>query len=589
MHHKLSDILATFLVILAPLILTMSGCQSTPGSFNSPKDIQSQDPAMLIAAANQSKSPSRAALLRLEAAEQFLAQGDDTSAANTLATLAFENLNTDDTYRARRLQAEIAIAQGDALTASQILSTLPLSGANDYILIAQACAASNDHTCAADGWIQASIALGMDSPELPANIHDQIWTHLNRARSGPQVFSHRYHHAWWSLQQKIRQAGSITNQLSAWQNWQAKNPSHPARLRPPAALTQLEHYRPPNIAVMLPLSGNLATAGEAVRDGIVAAFLEEQASDSTSISTDADSTQVHFYDTANRPISQVWEAVLAGNHDVAVGPLLKNNVQSFAKVSGYSVMPRLSLNYLQEGSKKEDNETSNGLYQLGIAIEDEARSLVTHMLLAGYERIMMIHSDSSWSLRARAAFLEQWPFPISTSSFADIKDLTAAVGDAMLTADSEARKTELQRILGTPLEFLPRARDDLEAIVALTTNVESQALVPALRFHFGDHLPIYATSQAARSGRKDNIAGFNMTELPALTNDRFTDLNNTFDIQTSNFAELYALGFDAFRVGTWLPLLSPDTQMSLPGASGYLWLDNNGVIRRELDLTTITR
>ena len=579
MHHKPLYILTIFIVIL-----TMSGCQSTPGTNTGSLRLDNLDPSELLEAANKTSSVNRAALLRLNAAEQYLAQGDAISAANILAALAPEDFTATDVYRLRRLQAEIALARGDSLTAAQILSTLPLESPEDYILIAEACAANNDHTCAADGWIQASLTLGMNSPDLPADIHDQIWSHLSRARSGPQVFSHRYHHAWWTLQQEIRQAGSITAQVSAWRTWQAKNPSHPARLQPPAALTQLEQYRPPNIAVMLPLSGNLAAAGEAVRDGIVAAYLEEQNSEASFSPNDMAKAKVHFYDTANQPIAEVWEDVLAGDHDVTVGPLIKDNVQRFADVSTFSELPRLSLNYLNEG-----NDNPSGIFQLGIAIEDEARSLVTHMLLAGYERVMMIHSDSSWSQRARDAFLEQWPFPISTSSFADIKDLTAAVGDAMLTAESEARKTELQRILGTQLEFLPRARDDLEAIVALTSNVESQALVPALRFHFGDHLPIYATSQAARSGRKDDLAGFNMTELPALTNDRFDALNRTFSIQTSNFAELYALGFDAFRVGTWLPLLSSETQMTLPGATGYLWLDTKGVIRRELDLTTVVR
>ncbi len=547
----------------------MSGCQSTSESSGISQRPSSQTPEALLAAA-ASASYTRAAELRLRAVEQYLERQEFDLAEAALIELNADNLDESAGARYARAYAQILINAGNFLEANTLLTRRPLESALDYQLVATACAGLNNHSCAADGWIQASLTLGYGAENLPPDIHDTIWRHLSAARSGPKVFSHRYHHAWWSLQQMIREAGSIPGQLQAWQQWQRQNPSHPARIKPPTALAQLQNYSPPRIAVMLPLSGNLSGAGRAVRDGFVGAYLADASTERA---------LVRFYDTGSKPIAQVWEAVLENDHDVAIGPLIKPNVQTFAELTMTAQLPRLSLNYLAL-----DDDNLGGLFQLGIAIEDEARSLVTHMLLAGHERVMIVHSQSPWSRRANTAFTEQWPFPITTSEFVDVKGLTEAVGSAMLTAESEDRKAELQRLLGTKLEFLPRARKDLDAIVALTTNVESQALVPALRFHFGEHLPVYATSQAVRLGKADALKSFKMTELPLLAASSFQPLNKAFSVAGSNFAELYALGYDAYRVGTWLPLLQTDSQLSIPGASGHLWLDGDGIFHRELDL-----
>ena len=554
------------------LILTLSACQSTAPVRVAQNDASLKNPADLMAAANTSAAP-RAARLRLAASESYIGQGRIDLATPILSAIADDLLNDNDRIRYTRAYATVLISAQDYNGATNVLTTRPLESWEDYSLIAQACAGLNQHGCAADGWIQASIELGLGASELPADVHDRIWRHLSAATSGPEIFSHRYHHAWWALQQAIREAGSITAQRAAWQSWQTRNPSHPATIRPPDALARLKSYRPPNMAVMLPLSGDLGDAGRAVRDGFIAAYLGEQS---------AERPSVRFYDTGAQDIGSVWRTIIAGDHDVAVGPLIKSNVEKFAQVSAAGELPRLSLNYLTN-----PNDNPSGLLQLGIAIEDEARSLVTQLLLAGHQRVMVLHSEAAWSQRAAAAFTAQWPFPVTASTFQNIKGLTEAVGAAMLTSESESRKSEIQRLFGEQMEFLPRARKDLDAIVTLTSNVESQALVPALRFHFGDHLPVYATSQASRQGKVEALRGFHMTELPLLAEEGFGPLNAAFRIAQSNFTELYALGHDAYRVGTWLPLIEAETQISIPGASGFLWLDGKGTFKRELDLIVL--
>lgn len=529
-----------------------------------------------------SKNPVEAAIYRIQAAEAFAYQETYSLVIDALAPVNLALLTSQDADQARRLRAEAWLNLGDVQAAEAALSGLSNWQPQDQLILAEICENLSNFRCAADGYIQASIALGLDAPELPADIHDRIWQMLSRAQSAPGAFTHRYHHGWWLLQQSIRDAGSITGQMQAWQAWQNRYPSHPANLRPPQALAQLSSYQLPKIAFLLPLSGQFGSAGQAVRDGLIAAYLAD---------TGRSKPTIRFYDTGAKSAAQLYEDALAGGADVLVGPLLRDEVAEFAQATANSQIPRLVLNYLTPpGTPMRISDSTTPLFQLGIAIEDEAETLVNHILLSGYENTLVIHSNERWARRALNAYIDSWPHEMSQASFTDIQNLTSSVGEAMQVAASESRRTSIANVLGKPLEFLPRARGDLDAIVAFTNQVEAQALVPALRFHFADDLPVFATSQTARGDKYSVLDGFELTEMPLFTtpNEAQRSLIDAYALQSNPLAELFALGFDAFRVATWLPLLDVQSQIALPGASGNLWLEPGGRFRRDLTLNRIS-
>ena len=535
-----------------------------------------------MARAMASKNPAQAAIYRIQAAEAFAYQDTYSRVIDALTPINLSLLNNQDADQARRLRAEAWLNLGDLQAAEAALSGLSNWQPEDQLILAEICKNLSNFRCAADGYIQASITLGLGAPELPADINDQIWQMLSRAQSAPGAFTHRYHHGWWLLQQSIRDAGSITGQMQAWQAWQDRYPSHPANLQPPQALAQLSNYQLPKIAFLLPLSGQFGSAGQAVRDGLIAAYLGD---------TGRSKPTIRFYDTGAKPAAQLYEDALAGGADVLVGPLLRDEVAEFARATATSQIPRLVLNYLTPpGTPMRPSESTSPLFQLGIAIEDEAATLVNHILLSGFENTLVIHSNERWARRALNAYIESWPHEMSRAAFTDIQNLTSSVGEAMQVAASESRRTSIANVLGKPLEFLPRARGDLDAIVAFTNQVEAQALVPALRFHFADDLPVFATSQTARGDAYNVLDGFELTEMPmfANPNEAQSFLIEAYALQSNPLAELYALGFDAFRVATWLPLLNPQSQIALPGASGNLWLEPGGRFRRDLVLNRIS-
>ncbi|NOX50227.1 MAG: hypothetical protein GXP16_06775 [Gammaproteobacteria bacterium] len=554
----------------------MNGCQSTSNLSNRAPDIIGSDPAELLAAADLEPNSTRSHALRLAAANQYRTDAAWQYVLDALAPLRITRLTTPQANQTSRLRALAWQGLQDYGLAQEALAALSEWTAADYLLIANLCNAYKNYRCAADGFIQAALIAGFGSTQLPADIHDQTWAALSLAQSGPTIFSHRYHQAWWSLQQQLQAAQSVAVQKDLWAAWRERYPSHPANLSPPQALLKLADYAIPSVGLMLPLTGPYASAGVALRDGFIAAYLEAQVDKKPA---------VHIYDTGSTDIAQLWERVLVDNVDVVVGPLLKPNAERFAALSEHSNKPRLLLNYRKSEMPKPDPLTDHTLYQLGIAIEDEAQSLAQHVLLAGHERVLIVRSDANWSVRAATEYQKHWPYFSWAANFANIKTLTEAVGEAMQVSNSQQRHREIENFLGKKIEFQPRARKDLDAVVAFVSNTEARALVPALRFHYADKLPVYATSQTARGPASSVLKGFNITELPVFVshNTSLETLRHTFDLDNTPFSELYALGYDAYTVSTWLPILQAQSQFTLAAASGRLWLQKNGRFRRQLD------
>jgi outer membrane PBP1 activator LpoA protein len=481
------------------------------------------------------------------------------------------------------LSATLAIHRGDLEAAGRAMDSVPLENRRSTrgLNVSSAlCEAEGDFSCA----LEDRIAAAGDDPSY----NEQIWRLLHRslslARNGTLRRSsqpaHRHLDGWLALQQAVVVPFSLQASRRAISSWLAQHPEHPAALIPPASISTLldNEATPTHVALLLPLSGPLARAGESVRDGFIAASLTADASSWLTLSV---------YDAAAEPIATLYERMLADGADLIVGPLQKPAVSALRELN--PELPVLALNYLDE-----DSPPTSGFSQFGLAIEDEARTIARRLQRDGVTRALLFHNYDDWSLRARrtlsaSAAVEGSRLELTVQPFTDLRTITESVGTAMHVAGSQARRDELARLLGEELEFLPRAREDVDAVVALVDNTEANALVPALRFHFASDLPVYASSQTtrrARPGSLNELSGFHVSELPYfLAGDPvFATLALPFDLDKNPFASLIALGSDAFRI---TERLEPDGQLVLIGSTGLLRQQADGRINRELAWGTI--
>ncbi len=391
---------------------------------------------------------------------------------------------------------------------------------------------------------------------------------------------------WMELVYLVRSQGQREDFDLTLQDWRQRYPNHPAQLD---FLQQLQGQmhdiqgHPQQLALLLPLSGSLGKAGQAVRDGFLAAYL----------ATDKDSARpvLRVYDVGDGPHS-VWsqyqQAVLDGAQ-LVVGPLDKDSVDELAHAATLEV-PVLALNYSSE------NDFPPGLYQFGLAPEDEAREVARRAQRDGHRRALALVPGTEWGERVLSAFSEEWAllggvlleaqaYDPQRTDFAD------PIRGLLNLDDSDRRRRALADLLGQRLDAEPRRRQDAELVFLAAYTPQARQLKPQLRFHHASGLPVYATSHVsagpAQQTPDPDLNGIRFCEMPwlleedALWKDLRNDLARTWP-DAARYTRLHALGIDAYRVLPVLGQLGQGTFSRYNGVTGNLYLDAQQRIHREL-------
>lgn len=618
------------LVVLT--IVGLGGCQITPyeptvatGTPVTNPSAPDDPDELLRQAAISHGQPANA--LRLRAANALIEQHRLTQAQGLIGDLGSRPLDSSELFQLQALRIKLAIAQVAPAAARSLLpDLLPTNAAEDAQfneLRRQVLGMNSDPVAAANALI-AQTSPRSQGERVERN--SRIWNLLSRVPSTQvraiATTSSGTAQGWWELKAKMLDAFTVKDQRSILTRWRTTNATHPASQALPTALNavtttraQLDH-----LALLVPQSGRLAAAGKALRDGFVAAHLSAGDSD----------RRLTILDTTSAPLPTLVEQAQAAGADLLVGPLSKTAVEALNKTPRN--LPALVLNNLADNSPPSPN-----LLQLGLAVEDEAATIYRRLAAEGLGRIVVLHNEQAWSLRARDALLKaagaavtpsesaaidvSQPTPpavdpaaaslpppavereiptapplsfetlveiVGVGSTPNVKQLTKTVGQALLVAESQSRHARLQQQLGVTLEFEPRARRDVDAIVAFLDSSEARALRPALRFHYSSHIPVYTTSQALRRvSQKDlrDLRGFNISEIPwklypSSVREQLTQARD--GVSSGALAPLYALGVDAYRLADRMDILLQAPNQRLLGGTGELTLGYDGRVNRDL-------
>jgi outer membrane PBP1 activator LpoA protein len=392
---------------------------------------------------------------------------------------------------------------------------------------------------------------------------------------------------WLSLA-LIAKDASITltqtqQKILAWQNdW----PKHDANVMPPSGLMQLMALTlPEKIAVLIPLSGRLRSAGDSVRDGIIAAHLADK---------ENKNTELQFFDTnQNQDIAQLYQQAIASGASSVIGPLTKSNLEQLEKTVSIDIQT-LALNFT-------DNTLNNSnLSKLGLSANDDALLASKQALNAELDRALIIQSDKDWSVRAANAFVGNWQQHEASiairTTFTDNATMSNTIKNALNLQHSEERTKYLQNVLGEFVESDPYRRKDIDMVFIATNSQEARSLKPILAFHFAGDLPVYATSQinnGSNTQSKDmDLSGIYFGETPwAIAGDSTrlsSEINKHIGSGGSYSKNLYALGIDAYYVSQRMSLLSANNNYKLQGFTGALNRLNNGNIERQPSWASFT-
>lgn len=594
--------LARFAALLL-VALALGACQSTGGGYSSSSpenraerlasNGQHQDAAAAyVELANQAAGADRDRLFLL-AVEQWLDAGDAARAQN-----AFAGIEQPTVPQLRHLwssnSATLMLYQGDADGALQILEALsrePLTRKRRLRIDA----------LRADAWVQkqdparaVEIMTRRETMLLNrSDIEDNRW-HLWQALllSDPQ---HLRAAAELSIDENTRGwltlgtlATSTGQQGIGWLNgalhWRDTHKTHPAmdiinRLELPDELN-LDY--PKRIALLLPLSGSAARVGQAVQNGFMAAYF-------SSLQGYDEEQVIRIYDVNTEGGADAAYATAVGDGaEFVVGPLLRDNVISLANDTLVPV-PVLTLNYLPD-----EILAPPGLYQFALSPEDEARSAASRAVADGHVRGVALVPNNDWGRRILSSFTQE--FEALGGSLLDYRSYTPAnqdfsntIEDLMGLSGSVRRYQRLRANLGTPLQFDPRRRQDTDFILLAADAPAGRLLKSQLKFHYSGDIPAYSTSSIyAMDGRSNSdLNGIMFADTPwTISPQPWIEhlpavLDESFPSER-RLGRLHAMGYDAYQLIAALYTASSGYMPELDGATGNLYLDEDGRVRRRL-------
>ncbi|GAB3098233.1 penicillin-binding protein activator [Lysobacter terrae] len=314
--------------------------------------------------------------------------------------------------------------------------------------------------------------------------------------------------------------------------------------RPPA---DSDGYRPPvKLAVLLPLSGNLAGVAAPVRDGFLAGYYGETRR----------RPEVNFYDTSAGATAAYDRAVGEGN-DFVVGPLGRDEVGALFNRASLPV-PMLALNRGQAPA---------GNASFSLSPEDEGIAAAEFLIERGARRVLVVGPED----RAVAALRERLGerggtitdiVGEGTADFAPFAAKQGGVDAIFLAVKGGAARLLMPRLALAGLAGKPRVATS--QLLSGTGKAEEDRVLDGIAFPSeswttrGVHgLPSATTAAAMLPNAKG----------PA--------------------ARLFAFGYDAWLITAYLERLATSAE-AINGATGVLRIDGFGNVQRTPVWSTFT-
>jgi outer membrane PBP1 activator LpoA protein len=362
--------------------------------------------------------------------------------------------------------------------------------------------------------------------------------------------------------------------------WLRKFENHPLLLSQIVSFDFLRDATPPatfHITALLPLSGELANAGRAIRDGLLYAAVAHQKQFPI---------ELNIRDSVTLTSDALKEIAAGSQTEFIIGPLQREKIQELLLYD--PVVPVLALNRIED-----TQQPGLGLapvYSLSLAIEDDAETAVDY---AGTEyvhpRLLTLFTDTILGRRAAIAVENQLQRIGGTDAgqFAlDTKKPEVTISKALGVTDSLNRRRELSRMLNLALEHTPRTRQDVSTVVVQTDALGARQLRPLLDYYYLENTPVLFIG-AFRSDLGNMAEDFKRSRILATPWELGSTTRDTLiqrPLAQGPFGTLTAIGKDALDMTVRLGF---GEATDFAGETGYLRLGNRGLIERRLGTLNI--
>lgn len=525
------------------------------------------------------------AALRLTALRGFLLGQDTRSAARLFEDLRVSALSPRQARELRLLGAERLALEGAFDAALKVIDTETSRQGDLDLVLSHALV----RIAMGQGREALELLVSQDPQARNQGWHDVLWKALisippwqRQAGLGDSAASQdEAIQFWWRLTQQL-EAGSLREQQRLL--WKALDstdaPINEAHTPRPLKLLAKTPNSAIRVGLILPLSGPLRTFGDAFLEGFTTAWFAAGRASRVSFTVyDADDLN-----STSEYARLAWN-LIRDRVEIAIGPVSRSRIDRVQ-----AVLPR-EIGWISLNRVENEKFLGDGQFELQISTEDEIESLARRIQSMGATRLLAYYSQSDWSRRAMRTLQEALHADriVGMVELSDVAAVTEEVGLSLLVDGSEARIRTIRRLLHGSVEAETRRRQDLDAIVSLVDGSLSAALLPALRYHDANDLPVFGTSRMLRDVRDSDhhvFEGARFFELPwnlnlsALGRQLWTE----FGQASSTIETFRAVGVDCFRLADRFHLLREVQQQSLfdaiYGATGLLSVSSNRISRQ---------
>lgn len=347
------------------------------------------------------------------------------------------------------------------------------------------------------------------------------------------------------------------NNVFTFPNWsgnQSQSPNYDQTTANPP-LKKAQH-----IVLILPLQGNMGSAGSTIRDGFMYAYHQ----------AGQQNIQVDVIDTSQSgSILSAYNSAVQKGADFIVGPLTKNDVAQLENIK--LSVPTLALNYTSTNGSLPPN-----LYEFGLSPMDEAAQVADRAAQDQHHAALLIAPNSTWGHSVANSLIQEWQ-----------QKSGRIVGTLWLTNNNSDLSNQIQKLLKANNKDNSH-RQDMDAIFLIASPVQAGVIKPLLKYYYVGDMPVYATSMVNTgvnvTGAADDLDGIMFTDIPFILdrNGGWVAQRDQISGLSGDSLRLYALGIDAYRLSQGMNEIGPTQVSSIPGATGNLTLSDQRV-HRELE------
>jgi uncharacterized protein len=481
---------------------------------------------------------------------------------------------------------------------------------------------------AQQAWLMAAAAILRTDMTEPQK-SQVIWPllqNLNLAQLQQASFKYPALQPWVQLSIIVKRDGNNADIFKQQVfTWQQRHALHPLALALPDEVNlalQQTPLRPQKIAVLLPLSGRLGTQGQALKEGILAAYLDKRAKlqpqDQNALAGQLESDlsiaeqELQFFDSALKTPTEL--NALVADYDLILGPLLKENIAGLMTILEPNKI-MLALNRLEQAQglapaarpQHDDSEpVQQERYFYALAPEDEAQQLARYIKARGFKRPIVFSADNSVTSRMTDTFMQTWMADNmqdktpDVAVFADSKDMREQVANLLDVEQSQGRIRQIENLADVEVFSVERNRQDIDAIVLFANPEQTELLNPIIEASLSpaaeQRLAVFASSRSysldlSKNSLRD-LRNLTFSDMPwMLPGHPWSPLANQVSSlwpqQQDALMRLFAMGYDAYQLLPALRQLRVLDNSSVQGLTGKLSMTQDGVIHRILPLAQV--